>query len=102
MASRLQLQQELVSLLGSENVYFQPPASVLLKYPCIVYDLSSTNVARADNKNYIKTNEYIVRHIFKNLSNEKKNLILDHFKMINHNTRFVSDGLYHDVFTLFY
>lgn len=102
MASRQKLDEELVNLLGCKNVYFQPPSSVTLKYPCIIYSLSRTDVARADNRNYIKTNEYHVKHIFKSLSNELKDQLLENFQMISHDARFVADGMYNDEFTLFY
>lgn len=102
MASRQKLDEELVNLLGCTNVYFQPPSSVTLKYPCIIYSLSRTDVVKADNKNYIKTNEYHVKHIFKSLSNELKDQLLDHFQMISHDNRMVVDSLYNDDFTLFY
>lgn len=102
MASRVDLQNELETILGSKNVYFQPPASKTLKYPCIIYELSRTGTAQADNKNYIKTNEYHVKHIFKSLSNELKDVLLDHFMMISHDNRMVVDSLYNDDFTLFY
>ena len=39
MAPRLDLQKLLVELLGSDNVYFQPPPSVQMNYPAIVYKL---------------------------------------------------------------
>ena len=34
---RNDLQKLLVEVLGSKNVYFQPPESVKMKYPAIVY-----------------------------------------------------------------
>lgn len=39
MASRLNLQTFLEEILESRNVYFQPPESVKMKYPAIVYAL---------------------------------------------------------------
>ena len=36
--TRLELQSVLEQTLGSRNVYFQPPASVKMKYPAIVYE----------------------------------------------------------------
>ena len=37
MDRRLQLHEELCSVLGSRNVYFQPPETIKLTYPCIIY-----------------------------------------------------------------
>ena len=47
MASRLNLQKELEELLGSRNVYFQPPSSVQMKYPAIRYSLSTLQNSKA-------------------------------------------------------
>ena len=40
-------------ILGSPNVYFQPPANVLMNYPAIVYALKGIDTVRADNRVYI-------------------------------------------------
>ena len=39
MANRLDLQALLEDLLGSRNVYYQPPESDKMNYPAIVYAL---------------------------------------------------------------
>lgn len=96
------LDQEFVRILGNENVYFQPPASIKLKYPCIVYEFDTTDTKSASNNKYILTNRYSVKHIFKSLENEKKDEILTNFQMIRHDNRMIADGLYQDSFTLYY
>ncbi len=93
---------ELIEILGSENVYFQPPASVKLSYPCFVMELSNTYTRRADNKAYNNINRYSITHIFKSLSKELKDEVLNHFEMVSHDNRQIVDGLYHDYFTLYY
>ena len=50
--SRLKLQETLEQVLGSKNVYFQPPESMRLKYPCIVYGISSGDTIFANNVPY--------------------------------------------------
>lgn len=102
MATLDALQAELEGLLGSENVYFQPPESVKLKYPCIVYTLDPTYTSHADNKNYIIVNRYHVKHIYKSLSNSLKDEFLTHFMMISHNNRMIADSMYNDDFTLYF
>ena len=52
MGQRLDLQTELEELLGSRNVYFQPPESLRMNYPCIRYTRSSGETTFADNKPY--------------------------------------------------
>lgn len=102
MGSRLSLQSELENILGSTNVYFQPPSSVTLHYPCIIYNLTRTNAIRADNKIYKATNEYHVKYIFKDPDDNLKDELLHHFMMISHDARFVADKMYNDEFTLYY
>lgn len=102
MATRLELQSELEEILGSSEVYYQPPSNKTLKYPCIIYDLSNTDVIPADNRKYIKTNRYHVKHLYKSLTNELKDTILDRFMMISHDNRMKVDGIYNDDFTLYF
>jgi hypothetical protein len=58
MGTRVQLNQLLKSLLGSDNVYYQPPENISLKYPCIIYGLESINTKFADNNPYSTKNRY--------------------------------------------
>ncbi len=60
MAQRLELQVLLVSLLGSSNVYFQPPPTVKMQYPCIIYKRDRINADFADNKPYKHKRRYQV------------------------------------------
>ena len=60
MASRLDLQTQLETLLGSSNVYFQPPASVKMKSPAIVYALEDIENKHADDGVYISHRRYSV------------------------------------------
>ncbi len=60
MASRLELQSVLESILGNRNVYFQPPESVKLRYPAIVYSLDDIESAYADNGVYSFNKQYSV------------------------------------------
>ena len=52
MASRLELHSILCELLGSTNVYFQPPASLALKYPCIIYERDNVDIKYAGDSPY--------------------------------------------------
>lgn len=63
MGRRDDLQLELEEILGSKNVYFQPPPNVNLSYPCIVYNLSSIRPRFADNIPYRLTSRYTITYI---------------------------------------
>ena len=102
MASRIKLQEELEEILGSRNVYFQPPESVKMKYDAIVYSLSDVNTRYADDSVYKKDKSYEVTVISRNPDNTIADDLLNHFKYIRFDRRFISDNLYHDALTLFY
>lgn len=63
MGSRVQLQTILETLLGGKNVYFQPPPTVQMQYPAIVYNRTSNDTEFADNSGYMTTRRYSVQVI---------------------------------------
>ena len=58
-----ELQFLLEQLLGSKNVYFQPPEDTKLTYPCIVYQLDGVKASYADDIPYLKDKRYLVTYI---------------------------------------
>ena len=102
MERRLKLHDELKDILGSDKVFFQPPESIKLSYPCIVYQREPKNVRRADNKAYQIHDKYTVTVIQRTPEDDHVNNLLTHFQMIEHDQHFAVDNLYHDIFTLFY
>ena len=102
MARELKLQETLENFLGSENVYFQPPASVRLDYDCIIYKMSHIDMKLADNKKYAKFHAYTVTLITKEPDNPLIDSILDVFDHIKFDRNYVSDNLYHNVYTIYF
>lgn len=102
MARRLNLQNEFIQILGTQNVYFQPPASVKLKYPCIVYKIASRDTIKADDMSYAGYVRYEVTLICRDPDSEIPEKLLRHFRYISHVRNYPSDNLHHDVFTLYY
>ena len=66
MASRLNLQKTLEDILGTRNVYFQPPESVKLQYPCIIYEETRGTTFRANDLLYNYRKAYSLLVIDKN------------------------------------
>lgn len=60
MERRVLLQEKLEALLGSRNVYFQPPESVRMKYPAIVYAPDSIEGVYANDGAYLIRKRYSV------------------------------------------
>lgn len=102
MASRLELHEELCNLLGSRNVYFQPPASVEMQYPCIVYNLSGIDILKANNSFYKHDNRYDITVIDYDPDSKIVSDLIKHFRLIRFDRSFISDNLNHWVLTLYY
>lgn len=102
MASRLSLHSELIEVLGSNFVYFQPPETVKLSYPCITYSLSQIDIKHADDGTYRDTNAYDLIVIYKDPDSDIVKRLIHHFRMIRFDRAYVSDNLYHAALRLFY
>lgn len=102
MASRLELHSELCDVLGSENVYFQPPESLKIQYDCIVYKLNDISNDFANNKTYYYHKRYEVMLISKNPDTDIVDAIIQHFPYCVYNRMFISDNLYHHIFYIYY
>lgn len=101
MATRLSLQAELERLLGSSNVYYQPPASVKMKYPAIVYSKSNIDDKYANDKSYSRSHMYEVIVIDYNPDNKVIDELLE-LPYCRFSRHYVSDNLHHDALTLYY
>lgn len=102
MASRLNLHEELCDILGSKNVYFQPPESVKMKYDAIRYSLSGKDLKRANNRIYQNTNQYDGVVITTNPDSTVPDELLNHFEMVSFGRPYTADNLHHYPFTLYY
>lgn len=100
---RLELHEKLCSLLGSREVYFQPPSNVKMHYPSIVYDLTRVNQRYADDIGYRHMPGYSVTIIDRSSNIDWINKMLDAFpKYCSFERTFIADNLVHYVFILFY
>lgn len=102
MASRLKLQEELEELLGTKNVYFQPPATVKIKYPCFIYEYASGDTIFADNKPYHYTRRYDLKFIDRDPDSEIPDKVAMHFPMCRSDRNYKADNLNHWAFSLYY
>ena len=98
---RIELQALLEKLLGSRNVYFQPPESVKLKYPGIVYEISGIQTDLADNRIYRSRKRYAVTVIDKDPDSEIPDKLQD-LDYCDFDRHFTVDNLNHDVFILYF
>lgn len=101
MAPRRELQAVLVDILGSENVYFQPPPNVRLAYPCIVYKRDNAVTEYADNGTYRHKKRYEVVVISRDPDDETPDKVVN-LPLCRFDRFFTTDGLNHDVFNLYF
>lgn len=83
------------------NVYFQPPSSKKLTYPCIIYTFDGLNTRHADNRSYTNFDEYSVTYITRDPDDVTKYLLAD-LPLCELNRSYTSDNLYHYAYRLFW
>lgn len=101
LANRQDLSEFLRSVLGEygKNVYFQPPESLKLNFPCIIYELGSYSPTKADNKAYHINESYSITLVTKLPDTNYGKQILNK-ETAKFDRYFVNDNLYHYVFTI--
>lgn len=102
MAGRLQLHEELCKILGNRNVYFQPPESIKMSYPCIRYSKGTPDLKKANNKLYSTTNRYEGVVIDHDPDSTIADDIVAHFQMCSLGTSYRAENLNHTPFTIYY
>lgn len=100
MGSRLKLHEELCVILGTREVYFQPPPSVQLKYPAIIYSRMRIDNTNANNIVYKQDDSYELTVIDHDPDSDIVRAI-SKLPMCRHDRHYKKDGLNHDTFTLY-
>ena len=101
MSSRLDLHEDLKGILGSDNVYFQPPPNSLMHYPAIRYALDSFKFDHANNGKYRRFKRYKLTYIDADPDNEMVEKLLTELPFCSFDRHFKSDNLNHYIFTIY-
>ncbi len=101
MAQRLELQSVLVDILGTNDVYFQPPPTVQMTYPCIVYNRDDVDMTHADNKPYRSKKRYQVTVIDRDPDSTIPEKVGE-LPLCVYDRFYAADNLNHDVYKLFF
>lgn len=86
---------------GDDHIYFQPPASVRMKYPAIRYELKGYDKVYADDGAYRLLPSYEVTLIDKNPESEYVMKILN-LPYCQFDRAYPADNLNHFVFTIYH
>ena len=101
MDSRVELQEKLEQLLGTRNVYFQPPENVKIKYPAIIYSRTRIDARFANNNGYKLDHAYQVVYVHSNPDDPFIDT-LALFPTARFQREYTANNLYHDVFIIYY
>lgn len=101
MAKRLELHEILKGILGSDHVYFQPPSTLKMVYPCIVYRRSQEAREYADGGLYSRMKRYQVIVIERNPDSEIPDKV-GALPLCSFDRHYTSDNLNHDVYNLYF
>lgn len=100
MGNRDTLHAKLVDLMDGKKVYFQPPESIKLQYPCIIYKLTGASDLYADNTHYRNMKRYDVILVDKN----PDSIYCDRLNEIQYSRMdrtYINDNLHHYAFTIY-
>jgi len=100
MGSRLELHDKLLEFCP--NAYFQPPSSITMKYPCIVYSKFDKNQSYGSNSIHVSRQGYRLTVIDKNPDSDIADRIEGSLEYCEVTQYFTVDNLNHTVLTLYY
>lgn len=101
ISRRLEFHNILVEILGAGNVYFQPPATLKIQYPCIIYSRTQQALIKADDKLYHGRTAYMVTVIDPNPDSNIHNRIAE-LPLCRYSKFYTQDNLNHDVYIIYF
>jgi hypothetical protein len=101
MAQRLELQAILTDILETDNVYFQPPPTIQMEYPCIVYHRDYVLTEFADDAPYKQRKRYLVTVIDPDPDSGIPDKVAA-LPLCVYDRFYTADNLNHDVYKLFF
>lgn len=86
---------------GFTNAYYQPPATIQMEYPCVVYWLDDWDMKYADNKLYIGTMAYSVTLMEWDPDGTAKERVAA-LPLCSFDRHYTAKNLHHTVFLIYY
>lgn len=99
MAPRLELHTLLETM--APHVYFQPPSTITMSYPCIVYKRDYKDTKFADGSPYMHRKRYQVTIIDRNPDSTIPDLVAE-LPMCVFDRHFTLGDLNHDTYRLYF
>lgn len=93
----------LARVIGDEDkVHFQPPESVKLTFPCILFKFEGFKEFFANDGRHMLREKYTATHIYREPEADLKEEVLSAFLFASFDRPYIADNLYHDVYTIYY
>lgn len=95
--TRLDVHDVIEHIVGNDHVYYQPPESFRMQYPCAVYNIQRVRPTYANDGSYIQHDEYLVTYI----CYDPDDPVINDFRNARgfvFDRHFTSDNLHHTVF----
>lgn len=101
MRKRSDLRDIFYGIAGEDHVYYDPPANVHMKYPCIRYERSNMKDQYADNLKYLSWTRYEVIVMDKNPDSPLAEQVsqLPYCSYVN---KYVAENIHHTIFQIFF
>jgi hypothetical protein len=100
--NRLELRDVLSSIMedsGEEpHLYFQPPETIKLEYPCMVYHLKTLTSRKANDKPYHKIIGFDITYITRSPASSVPSRMLSE-QYMNFDRYYTSENLHHYAYT---
>lgn len=100
MGSRVELHNELLKF--SKNVYFQPPSSLQMVYPCIIYSKSPKSKQFGNDATYISKQGYQLMVIDRSPTSTTADELESYFQYCTITQYYTVDSLNHTTLNLYY
>lgn len=101
MDKRLQLHEIFLSIPGVKEAYFQPPSTLDLVYPCIIYSRKKNNTDFANDKPYNHHTAYQVIVIDEDPDSGIP-MVIASMPMSSFDRHYTADNLNHDVYNVYF
>lgn len=101
MSDRILLQKRLEEILGSREVYYQPPDSIKMRYPAIRYNRKDIDTKYANNKIYSSMTAYEIILMDTNPDSVFIQKIME-LPFCSYDRHYAAENLNHEVFTLYF
>jgi len=97
-ANRIELRAKLLSALSDCDedaaLYFQPPESVKLEYPCVIYRVATFTTSNADNIHYKKNVTFDVTYITRSSTSKVPSRMLEE-PLMSFDRYYTAENLHH-------